>query len=563
MKNQVEHLELMNWHREREMTYIARWADPSFKIPNSISLAALASDTTSTSLTLTGKGRPNYGEGHQQNAIRLLENFCSDIPPLYPTIGQLWYDRGANQLKLLQHDGDDLLGNHLSSWKVVGGATVSPTAPPLAREGDLWYDTTALANNLPPLKYYTGTQWIDIIDGLTFNYHTSDDSRHLTAEQNTLLDTISAIISPIEMLTLDGITGNIQLQFDALTMSNAGLNSGLLAEANTRANADNDLQTALNAEILARINNDDSNYAALLALINGKVSKAGDDMSGYLTLINSNPTNTWHAVPKQYLDNVIFNAFSILASTGGVIYQREYETAASVSVTTSFDLPINPLIFGPYTLASNNLFVFVGGTKQINGLNYTESLTTQATFTVPLNVGTVVTFEKMILGGGLNVPSVASIDSIKQVYYTATANQITFNVPSGFVNVVGGNILFVWVNGVKQIANTGTTYSYSETTTQITFNTPLPAGTIVELIGFNLSGGATIQRNVVIALTGGQTQFTLSPSINPTAEGTWTFVSGVLQSKAKATVTSNGYAVILSSGVTLGTLVEVYTFKVA
>ena len=53
-------------------------------------------DSTSTSITLTGRGVNNYGEIQQENFIRLLENFASKTSPLNPTVGQLWFDGVTN-----------------------------------------------------------------------------------------------------------------------------------------------------------------------------------------------------------------------------------------------------------------------------------------------------------------------------------------------------------------------------------------------------------------------------------------------------------------------------------
>lgn len=56
-----------------------------------IALPQKSSDNTSTSITLTGRGLPNYGEIQQENFLRLLENFASDKEPQHPTVGQIWY----------------------------------------------------------------------------------------------------------------------------------------------------------------------------------------------------------------------------------------------------------------------------------------------------------------------------------------------------------------------------------------------------------------------------------------------------------------------------------------
>lgn len=76
------------------------WSNGSQSIPGkeSITLVQKGVDSTSTSLVLTGKGVPNYGEIQQENFIRLLENFASNTPPINPTIGQLWFKADDNVL---------------------------------------------------------------------------------------------------------------------------------------------------------------------------------------------------------------------------------------------------------------------------------------------------------------------------------------------------------------------------------------------------------------------------------------------------------------------------------
>lgn len=57
-------------------------------------------DSTSTSITLTGRGVNNYGEIQQENFLRLMENFASATPPAHPTIGQMWWNNAENILYL-------------------------------------------------------------------------------------------------------------------------------------------------------------------------------------------------------------------------------------------------------------------------------------------------------------------------------------------------------------------------------------------------------------------------------------------------------------------------------
>jgi len=96
------------------MTYILNWSQtgvyPTGK--PTISLPALAVDSSSTSITLFGKGAPNYGEGQQESILRILENFASAISPINPTIGQLWFNTVDNKLYVY---------NSTLAWVVSGG----------------------------------------------------------------------------------------------------------------------------------------------------------------------------------------------------------------------------------------------------------------------------------------------------------------------------------------------------------------------------------------------------------------------------------------------------------
>lgn len=87
------------------MTYVIDWSSggaQGIAGKDAIILNAKTYNSTSTSLTLTGKGVENYGEIQQENFIRLLENFASNTAPPNATIGQLWYDTsaGVNALKV-------------------------------------------------------------------------------------------------------------------------------------------------------------------------------------------------------------------------------------------------------------------------------------------------------------------------------------------------------------------------------------------------------------------------------------------------------------------------------
>ena len=100
---------------------------------------------TSTSLQLFGKSFSGFGEGLNENLVKLLENTASTSAPTAPLRGQLWMDTNTNQLKV--YDG--------SSFKPTGGAKAQASEPTSASAGDLWIDTDD-----DQVYVYTGSAWL-------------------------------------------------------------------------------------------------------------------------------------------------------------------------------------------------------------------------------------------------------------------------------------------------------------------------------------------------------------------------------------------------------------------
>jgi hypothetical protein len=85
-----------------------------------------------TSLQLFGKSYSGFGEGLNENLVKLLENSASTTSPSSPLRGELWFDTTTNQIKV--YDG--------TSFKPTGGARASSTVPTSPSVGDLWLDST-------------------------------------------------------------------------------------------------------------------------------------------------------------------------------------------------------------------------------------------------------------------------------------------------------------------------------------------------------------------------------------------------------------------------------------
>lgn len=132
--------------------YIINYASDSLKAP--FTIAPRTVDTNTTSLTLFGKGAASYGEGLQEDLVRILENFCSDTAPLHPTTGQLWYDATAERIKV--YTGAPGTG----TWTpIISTITTTSTTPTNPTNGQLWFDT---ATQL--LKVYIGAAWVNVFE---------------------------------------------------------------------------------------------------------------------------------------------------------------------------------------------------------------------------------------------------------------------------------------------------------------------------------------------------------------------------------------------------------------
>ena len=131
------------------MTYTLNWKNPGLPGKGPINVAVASTVSTAASLTFTGKGAANYGQIQQTNLLRLLENSADAVAPLYPTIGQLWFDSTNGVLSVCTSVSPE-------TWETLAGIQVTsgiePSAPSL---GDLWFDKTGAYTGV--LYVYTGT----------------------------------------------------------------------------------------------------------------------------------------------------------------------------------------------------------------------------------------------------------------------------------------------------------------------------------------------------------------------------------------------------------------------
>ena len=131
-------------YKYKQMAYTINKTDGGFAFSPDGQIAD-GTVNNSTSLQLFGKSYSNFGEGLNENLVKLLENSALSSAPSAPLRGELWFDTSTNQLKV--YDG--------TSFKPTGGAKSQSSQPSSASAGDLFHDTDD-----DQVYVYTGSAWL-------------------------------------------------------------------------------------------------------------------------------------------------------------------------------------------------------------------------------------------------------------------------------------------------------------------------------------------------------------------------------------------------------------------
>lgn len=91
---------------------------------NNNGLPAQGAIGAQTTLMLYGKGVPNYGEGIQENMLRMMEHFSSQYDPIYPLHGQVWNQNMPGTSSQLR------VSNNLKHAIVVDNTSAGTAAAP-------------------------------------------------------------------------------------------------------------------------------------------------------------------------------------------------------------------------------------------------------------------------------------------------------------------------------------------------------------------------------------------------------------------------------------------------
>jgi hypothetical protein len=230
----------------------------------------------------------------------------------------------------------------------------------------------------------------------------------------------------------------------------------------------------------------------------------------YLTILNTNPivldsageciawgAGAYRQVVYDVNGNIIWdqNTFGVSPAGANFISQEEIQTATQGQ--TVFTLTTIT-----YTPGINSLVVFVNGSKQLVGTNYTETASNQVTFTSGLNVGDVVDFYASLPASAQNMSNAVTV-----AYTPPFTGSVATNVQAKLAQTVS-------VKDFGAVGD-GSTDDTNAIQNAITVASGLNAITIFPAGTYNVTGISLNSLSYVNLQSNGATLFLINSSNKP------------------------------------------------
>jgi hypothetical protein len=289
-------------------------------------------NTSSSSLSLMGKGEATYGEALNTNFIKLLENFASSTPPANPIKGQLWYNTTDGTLRVCP--ADDTLS--AEDWAIIGGGPDTSITLPTNASGVLknngsgslsWIQLAAVATSGSYTdltnKYSLPIANASILGGVKIDNSTItiNSSGQLVAGSYSLPTASSSVLGGIKIgsgLSINASTGVVDVagSYTLPTATTAVLGGVKIDNSTIKFNSLGQIETAVTAAATvtvgttttglpgttASVTNSGTSSAAILnfTIPRGNAGSGGGstlpaDAVGYLK--NSGSTLSWANIP--------------------------------------------------------------------------------------------------------------------------------------------------------------------------------------------------------------------------------------------------------------------------
>jgi hypothetical protein len=345
------------------MSYLVQFAsNGALPGKNSITIVDQTFNSSSLSLTLTGRGVTNYGNIQQNNYVNILENWANSTAPANPTIGQLWYN-STNSLGTTV--GSLQLYNTNQAWSQIFPLNVGNYTNLITLSG-----TTALtANNLGSAVKFTGSSAISLtlpqsstgfLGGDIFIYNESSVSQTITTYSGDTFSNPSSttlILAPgdyvlvlcnVSTPTWDAL-GSATLKFQPNTYVNALTATGnITTDGSFIVNAGALGSTAGNQLIYSTYTSTDTDTDSLI--ISNTRSLAGSTWTSAGTRLQEYVDTTW-------MGWIQFNNGSTTTNNGGISFGAGQSSTSAVSVTEKMRLDqFGRLMLGATTSAASTSY---------------------------------------------------------------------------------------------------------------------------------------------------------------------------------------------------------------
>jgi hypothetical protein len=394
-------------------------------------------DTSSTNIALIGRLYRNYGELINENMVKLLENFANTSSPSTPIIGQLWYDKSAETVKVYRDTGFVPLARLNSSSAEPGNANT----------GDLWYDTTD-----EQLKIYANSAWVVIAPGYTASQSRTGTFAE-TIKDVTTADHIAVVVRqqnvPIAVFSKDP-QYTPQTALTGFTSIKTGLNlsnqSGFILQGTA---ADSQLLDGIDSASFLRSDENDTTTGTLLVS-----NDSGLRVGASGTKIKLDVSSTTGKITHEGAGNLHFMMDTDLAV---VINDSEQLLLQDGTVSVPKLAFINDEDTGFYRVGSGNVAVASNGTLAASFTTAASrvegSLTVAGSVTVPS-----LTASSLTVTGNASFNEDVTLGNDNTDIVTVNADTIDFPNDMTFTTGDVGFDGFVTASaGIDVIGNVGIT----------------------------------------------------------------------------------------------------------
>ena len=397
-------------------------------------------NTVDTSLSLIGRGYPNYGEKISENFLHLLENFSSSVQPENPIEGQLWYDTSDPTNKVLRvMDG--------TNWPNVSGIyqqTSDPkdSLPVGLKTGDIWVDT---ASN--QLKIFYSGNWT-LVGPPSTSTNTGAVPEYITDTSGNKHWVIKNYVDSEVISVISGDTFSPNPVISGFVSLTTGTN--LVSGSILKGTADVASNLLINGAVYAasaflRKNDSAGQYITGKVIFQTPSNQTGSEGRDGVVILKSNDSTSEYIQFYKYGDNAIIANNKI----GGKINLKTRgtsdpiatdtvtidKTSVNVKVTTeAVSTTSGALVVTGGVAIGGNLYI--GNKLYVNEINLTTAtislLNTTASTTT--NTGALTVAGGVGIGGNLNVGKIVKLYSTAASTSTNTGALLV----AGGVGIGGG-----------------------------------------------------------------------------------------------------------------------------